>query len=488
MQNSAVAYRRLGSVSTLASVPGDSLTSIVVTPLDDGAICWVQEEKNDFQLDKFSTLAPDGTNVLAATGGGNWLRVGGGTVVTGGFEFLTQPLWAVNSITGNDNNPGSSTLPLQSLPELARRWQARIYSPGVPNVSVQLTGDFSLSALSLMAAAAGNTDIEVLGVMTQTAGPLTIGVYTAEAPPTRASLTVAGFDFSVHLRSRMRMITGTQTGAVANVMSAPALGTANISQFERVVNGAISTVNPTAGDQFVIETYATRVREYDVQLGGVPVFRMRDLVIGSTVSSYIPQNYMNIAGLATNRGQVFGCRIDGAAGASQLVRGAQTFGGCGITVPFWTVSSGTHTMQGLAQYAFIQTSTGANVIANRWCADGNGTAHVGFLLGNGSYCEDIAPRGMFGCINGTIAELVRIEDFAQWVESSGTAVFYGAAGNTTTNALRCRNGTGFVYVTLPTATGATPGADVVLGTAAAVAWATLPSSGVPPNNAFANVR
>ena len=437
---------------------------------------WILEASTD--IDSSSSTDSQNSEIIQ----------GSGISVTGGFEYLTQASWGVNSTTGNDGGPGTAAEPLLTPEELARRWQGRTLSPDLSSVAIQLAGSFTTDAFSLSAHVPGNTEIEVLGEMTITDGPMAIGVYTAEAPPTRASLTSGAFDFSTRLRSRIRMTTGTQAGAVAYIMSAPALGTANISQFERIVNSAVSTVNPTAGDQFVIESPATQIREYHVQLTGPAIFRLRDFKVGSLVSTYTPQNYMNVGGASVNRAQVFGCEFSGAASASQLQRGSQTYGGCGITVPFWTVSFGTHTMQGLAQYSFVQTSQGANVIANRWCADGNGTAHVGFLLGNGSYCEDIAPRGVFGCINGTLTELVRIEDFAQWVESSGTAVFYGTAGNTTTNAMRVRNGTGFVYVTLPTALGATPGADVIFGTDAAVAWATLPATGTAPDNAFALVR
>jgi len=68
------------------------------------------------------------------------------------------------------------------------------------------------------------------------------------------------------------------------------------------------------------------------------------------------------------------------------------------------------------------------------------------------------------------------------------ARFWGATGNTVTNALRVRNGSGFQYITLPTATGVAPGSDVVLAAEAAVAWAALPRIATSPNNAFANIR
>lgn len=106
-----------------------------------------------------------------------------------------------------------------------------------------------------------------------------------------------------------------------------------------------------------------------------------------------------------------------------------------------------------------------------------------------SYVRDLGPRGFFGNVNsGSQVYNVRIEDFAQWAMTSSSSRFWGAAGNTVTNALVVRNGCGATYVTLPTSTGAIPGQDVVLAGAAAVAWAAIPAIAAAPNNAFVNVR
>ncbi len=72
--------------------------------------------------------------------------------------------------------------------------------------------------------------------------------------------------------------------------------------------------------------------------------------------------------------------------------------------------------------------------------------------------------------------------------SAGSSVLYGATGNTTTNAVRVRNGSGVSYVTKPTATGNAPGSDVVLASAVAIAWGAVPAISAAPDNAYVNVR
>lgn len=398
-----------------------------------------------------------------------------------------QTDWAVDSTTGNDNNPGSPASPFKMLSALSRAWYGNSFAPISPVVTVALHGSFSTEQLALAANFPGATTVHVIGDTSVTDGPMAITSYTAEAPPTRASLSSTGFDFGARLRHRVRVTTGPQTGAVSWIMSASALGVANVSQFELLTATGVSTVNPSVGDQFVIETLSTQIQEYNLLLHGGANIVLRDCKIGSSVSGFVPRNYANVAEAPT-RVRVFGCEFVGAPSATQLVQGYKTLGGCAATVPFFSIANGSFTVQGLAQFGFVQTSAKSFVIANRWCADGNGVNHVGLVIGNGSYVEDIAPRSVFGCVNGTIQELVRIEDCSQWVESSGAAVFYGSLGNTTTNALRVRNGCGMGFVVTPTATGLNPGQDVVLASNPAIPWADVPKIASKPDNAFVNVR
>lgn len=75
--------------------------------------------------------------------------------------------------------------------------------------------------------------------------------------------------------------------------------------------------------------------------------------------------------------------------------------------------------------------------------------------------------------------------------SNGSQVIYsssylwGASGNTVASAVEIENGCGLYYTAAqkPKATGGTPGNDIKLAGAAAVAWATIPAVATAPNNA-----
>lgn len=62
---------------------GQALENIIVTPLQDGALCYVKSgaAKGEWQLDKTSTAVADGTTVIEPiSGAGRWLRFGSNVV------------------------------------------------------------------------------------------------------------------------------------------------------------------------------------------------------------------------------------------------------------------------------------------------------------------------------------------------------------------------------------------------------------------------
>lgn len=111
---------------TLKSVSGKSVASATSLALEatgtpgafaNGAQVFVATFKSWFVLDTSSTATVDGATVIAAAGGGRWLRL----------LNYAHPSWAVvadwyiNATTGNDENDGSSASPLKTWAELARR-------------------------------------------------------------------------------------------------------------------------------------------------------------------------------------------------------------------------------------------------------------------------------------------------------------------------------------------------------------------------------
>jgi len=416
------------------------------------------------------------------------------------LPFLTQAAWFVNSATGNDANDGSTALtPLLTIGELNRRFMGRTFSPALTSITVTLAGTFPTQDLVLFAnwscagtAFTGGGQMNIQGTMTQV-GAGTITGYTAEnaATGTRTQLVDAAQNFGPHVNRRIRMTSGTNAGAVTFITSSPGATTANVGTFQLIAPvvfaGSVSNVNPAIGDSYVIETFDTQLQAFNVQILGNCIYRLRDVSIGSAANTIIPHSYM--LGGRASVAQVFGAQFIQVAGGTHIVEG--TFNLNGVQViggSSFSFGKGNFFCQGVCQCTEMQTLEGADIISNRWLQDGNGVNNAAFLLGNGSSLEDINPRACFGVVNGFLTELMRVEDFAMWVMSTSGAIFYGAAGNTVTNALRVRNGCGVMYVTKPTATGATPGLDVVLAGAAAIDWATAPAVAAPPNNAFINVR
>lgn len=410
------------------------------------------------------------------------------------LAYVTQTDWGVNPQTGNDVGPGTSAAPLRTLGELARRWSGKTFSPSLVNVTVTLSGTFAVSDVLVLSDATfpGPTVITVQGTMATVASG-SVTAYTAMSPATgvRAALTDAAQDFTPQLRRRIRMTSGAANTAVTWVCSlGGGVTVANVGQFTTDNAFGGTTVNPGIGDTYVIETFTTIILGYHINVPGSARVALRDIEF-QAASSVNDGGFVELNKDVLHT-RLYGCHWTMAGFNSHVVVGNQTFIANGFV---WdtnnasgvTFKPGQYIEASCCWFAFSQTAA-CYMFGQNNIHDGNGTLHVGRYISNDSEQEDINHRGFFGCINGTLTELVRIDDFAQWSLSTASARFWGAAGNTVTNALRVRNGCGMVYTTLPTATGATPTSDVVLSNAAAIAWAALPALAVSPNNAFANVR
>lgn len=76
MQEFPPALLRLSPRATLSGAPGASLGALNTRILADGCVCWVEAAQRDFQLNKASSLTPNGVSVIAAAQGpGNWLKL-----------------------------------------------------------------------------------------------------------------------------------------------------------------------------------------------------------------------------------------------------------------------------------------------------------------------------------------------------------------------------------------------------------------------------
>ena len=112
----------LCSVANLAA-----LAALNATNFDDGAVVGVTTLEDDFKLDRSSALTPDGITIIAAVGGGNWLRMGQPSL-----RWLRQGTWHFSQATGNDENDGLTTgTALANHAELARRFAQRPIQTGM---------------------------------------------------------------------------------------------------------------------------------------------------------------------------------------------------------------------------------------------------------------------------------------------------------------------------------------------------------------------
>lgn len=123
--------------------------------------------------------------------------------------YLTQSVWYVDSVTGNDANSALTALTaIKTLAELTRRFEGRTLSPAMATMDINLSGTFA-EELVLNFASPAQTVITVTAPMT-TVYSGTIGTFTAGVPTTntRATLQDAGLVAATHLRRRVRLTSG----------------------------------------------------------------------------------------------------------------------------------------------------------------------------------------------------------------------------------------------------------------------------------------
>lgn len=416
-----------------------------------------------------------------------------GTAVTTP-AFITQSSWGVDSVNGSDTNNGTAASPLKTLAELERRWNGRSFAPSVTSVTVTLTGSFQTEPLNLSAIFTSPTAtiVEVTGSTTTVASG-SVTAYTGFTPSTntRAQLTDGAQNFTAHVRRRIRMTSGAANTAVTYICSlGGGITVANVGQFRTPpTTSLISTgasVNPGIGDTYVVETLDTQVREYNINCPGALV-RMKSIEVSPVAGT-------TLVSMRSNMTSSINCLFWGGAivktATLSIAEGSHT----------WIASSlrGTGSIEirntasihrNMCFFHNIQYHFGSFVQGGENVHDGNGTDNVTLVIELGAELSENQHRGFFGCINGGgFVSLVHISNMAQWTMITSTALFWGAAGNTSTNAVDVENGCGASYVTKPTATGGAPGTDVVLAGGAAIAWAAVPAIAASPDNAFFNVK
>lgn len=257
------------NIAALAALPAAGLTENAQARVLTTGDLWV--------LDRTNSCAPDGITIVAASGGGNWLRG-----LEANPKWACQGTWYISTATGNDENDGATPgTALRTAAELNRRLGAD-YNEWTGGIA---QGPFA-NALRVF----------VLDDLDPENDPIRIHAYLPEdsslsfifTPTTVATGSITAVNAINRLGNQAWEITGTTaftpgqrvrvTGPVGN----PRIGEifwvgANLgSGFARIsgpnrpnpIPGAptATPLPPTVGDEYVIETLPTaNIAEIDVR-------------------------------------------------------------------------------------------------------------------------------------------------------------------------------------------------------------------------------
>lgn len=423
----------------------------------------------------------------------------------GALPFITQADWAVDPVNGDDTNPGTPVEPLETMAELDRRWNGRVFAPSVTAVTLALGSGFPVGADLIIPAVVFPVPatLTVTGSMT-TSDSGTVTAYTAPVGGVRALLTDAAQDFTLSVRRRIRFTDGPAAGSVSAIGSLGAGVTeAQLGVPWTIVGNATSgaaAANPVVGNAYVVETFNTVFRGFKVACIGPVQVTTSDVrfTAPALAPTVVP---LNEALLAVERSvdrlmtRFFGCQF-ALEGSLSIFRASGNWSMLGCFGTWDQVGSqlgfqfyaGNFTERGCCWFCAQQVLEGASIEASDCVHDGNGTVSVARLIQNDGYCEDFGTRGrgFFGNINGLGSHHVLCNDGGGYVNTSSGVSVWGAAGNTVTNPMRVQANSRFEYSVVPTATGVVVGNDINVG-GVVMAWAALPFINAT-NNAAAVVR
>lgn len=437
----------------------DAMDQMDTASLVERSRCVVTELPADaiYEYRRGSTAIVDGYNVvLPASGEGRWILV----AIAGSGVFIRQTAWYVDAVAGDDGNGGTSWADaLQTLPELALRWNDGVFDPSAIDVNVYLRGAF-MQTLELRATFTGLTAITT--IQGEMAAPLHTGVittYTAFNPAggIRASVAEAAVDLSAFVGKRMRVTDGAVVGAVTHIAEASGL-TALVGQFNRIVAGSGSTSNPANGSAYVVEDYATSVPNFEIELRGTRTV-VRDLRVEATADSIRSSLKSSFGSLAS--GVLFGCDLNTSSviniGGNFSMTACQNRGAV-IFLGFMG-----RQIAHVAK-APINFSDGSFAACFNNIHQG---ATATFSVDTGSTVEDLGHRGMFA-VGG--AEAFSVSTLGRFFQLNTSSLLWGS-GNTATATVKVWGPSQFGYFSVPTVIGT--GTDAVIG-GIAKTWAQVP--------------
>lgn len=418
---------------------------------------------------------------LQATVSGSAATIAGSDISgTGGFDYLTQATWYVNSATGNDANDGATALtPLLTLAELGRRWQGRTLAQ---NTTINLSGTFT-EPLQLFATNPLNFTVTVVGqAPTQTGTGSLTAAFVAYAPATNvdAKVTDAAQTWAPLIGHRVRMTSGAANGAIAWLIKDLGANVARVSQFVNRATGAAAT--PAAGDTYVTETLATSIWGYSAVLNGGGNLKIVDIESTLPASSafvQVVQGNSNFVPTGIAKLPHFdGCKFSGSSNHSFRYTSAFFVGclntGSGLRVYFSEIQLYAHCC--FQTFFAAQTESRVSVQLLSVAQAGNGWG----IFNQSIFSLAIDALGAYDVVSGGAAVDV---EAAQLTCGVANGIIFGS-GNTIAQNVRVRSNSAITYTTKPVITGT--GNDALIG-GTPKTWGTVPYV-EPANNAMIVAR
>lgn len=337
-----------GSDNTIIAADAAALASAATPGRESGSEAYVATFRSYFRLDRTSVAVPDQKTVIAAVGGGNWLRQ-----ELRDPTWSSQAAWEIDPASGDDENTGEPGAPLQTWAEFVRRVTTLGVSMTVTildNIAENLVGEFGAVTNGLTLTVQGNPTVLATGTIAVVANPNP----ATNAEGTLTSASVA--DWTPYV-GRIVECTSGAAATCQTVVMANVAGVAQIPFWAR--RTTFSNPLPVAGDtirvlqlttapsaQFVTDNLALIVRYLDLTgtswlnaIGGgsTPVFEACEV---ATV--------LVLTGLPIT---LFGCSRK--AGGSFVGPVRTTFIGGGWFAALSPQNSGQFVCQGTISYAAV---------------------------------------------------------------------------------------------------------------------------------------
>lgn len=272
------------------------LVDFDTTGLADGTEASVSSFDCTFIFNAASTAAPDGVTIFApVVGPGRWFRL-----LDLSSRWTTQASWFID-VAGDDENDGATVVtPLQTVEELNRR-----ISGGTINQNTVATlgaGTFGRPSLDLQIPA--GVVFTIQGDVSTTATG-TLSAVTAQVPATntRLALTNTGGDPAFVVRTRVRLTSGANIGALGWVTRLIAASNVNTSAFATIdpaVQTNPSIIAPAVGNTYAIDALNTALGRCELRCRGPGRILVRECnvsISGSSEAHRIANDQGTLAGV-----------------------------------------------------------------------------------------------------------------------------------------------------------------------------------------------